>query len=175
MPSPFIRRYQKHVTIKLKKGEKITIIRPARGISLVAHPLSEADQKRPEYANISLVASDVLGMHHNRSDMNEKIDQVLSSLNVINDNASDDISKAMTDPNKNKRGPSNLFYFESPELDGEFDYLRSKLIKIRRQRISREEVKQANDTFINKMGYTHGLPENQDTQVMGELYSTNSV
>lgn len=107
--------------------------------------------------------------------MNEKIEQVLSSLNVINDRVDDNIAKIMTDPNRNKRGPCNLFYFESPELDGQYDHLRSRLIKIRRQRISKEEVRRVNDIFINKMGYPHGLPENQDTQVMGELYSTNSV
>jgi hypothetical protein len=170
-----VRRYQKHVTIRLSKNGKVTIVRPNKGVSVIAHPLDESNKKKPEYANISLTASDILGMHHNRNDMNEKIDQVLSSLNIVNDKANDDVSKAMTDPTKNKRGPSNLFYFESPELDGQYDYLRSKLVKVRRQHVPKEEVRFVNDIFINRLGFAHGLPENQDTQIMGELYSTNSV
>jgi hypothetical protein len=175
MPTPFIRRYQKHVTIKLSKKDKITIIRPHKGVTIHTHPLDESNKKNPEYANISLTSSDIFGMYQNRNDMNEKIDQCLSSLNIVNDKVEDNISRTMTDPNKNKRGPCNLFYFESPELDGQYDHLRSKLIKVRRQMVSKEEVKRVNDIFINKMGFPHGLPENQDSQIMGELYSTNSV
>ena len=171
-----IRRYQKHVTIKLSRNsDKITIVQTPKGVSLHGHPLDEANKRNPEYANISLTSSDIFGMYHNRNDMDEKIDRVLSSLKVVNDKVNDEISKTMTDPNKNKRGPCNLFYYDSPELDGEYDYLRSKLIKLRRQRIKREEIRRINDIFINKMGFPHGLPENQDSQIMGELYSTNSV
>src|SRR5919112_4002027 len=100
-----IRRYQKHVTIKLSRNsDKITIVQTPKGVSLHGHPLDEANKRNPEYANISLTSSDIFGMYHNRNDMDEKIDRVLSSLKVVNDKVNDEISKTMTDPNKNKRG-----------------------------------------------------------------------
>lgn len=175
MPTPFIKRYQKHVTIKLKKGEKIQIVSTPKGVSLLAHPLDEANRRNPEYANISLMASDVLGVHRNRNDMDEKIDQVLSSLNIVNDNVKDSTTEQMTDPNRHKRGTANLYFYESPELDGEYDYIRSKLIKVRNQHVPKEEIKRVNDIFINKLGYDHGLAENTDRHIMGELYSDNNV
>jgi hypothetical protein len=171
MPSPFVRRYQKHVTIKLKKGEKITIIRPPKGVSIMSHPLDEANKKNPEYANLSFLADDTL-VH--RNDMHQKIDQVLSELNIVDDRATDEITRKMTS-SKEKRGPCNLYFYESPQLDGEFDYLRSQLVKIRNQYIPKDQIKQVNNILINKLHYDHGLAENQSHHIMGELYSTNNV
>jgi hypothetical protein len=175
MPTQFIRRYQKHVTIKLNKNDKVTIVRPKQGVSLIAHPLTEENKKRPEYANISLLASDVLGTHPLLNDMNEKIDEVLSRLQVVDDNTRSEISEKMKDPIKNKRGSANLYFFDSPELDGANDHLRSKLVKIRSQHIPKEEVKRVNDIFVNKFKFPHGINESYDKHVMGELYSTNNV
>ena len=170
MPIPFIRQYQKNVTIKLKKGEKITIIRPPKGVSVLSHPLDESNKRNPEYANLSFLADDTLGMH--RNDMHEKIDQVLSSLKIVDDKVTDDITNKMTN-SREKRGPSNLYFYESPQLDGEFDYLRSQLVKIRSQYIPKSQTKHVNDILINKLGYDHGLSEDQTHHVVGELYSNN--
>jgi hypothetical protein len=175
MPTPFVRRYQKHVTIKLNKNDKITIIRPKQGVSLIVHPLTEENKQTPEYANISLLASDVLATHPALNDMNEKIDECLSKLQVVNDNTRSEISDKMKDPDKNKRGTANLYYYDSPELDGENDHLRSKLVKIRKKELSKQEVKHVNDLFINKFKFPHGLNESNKDHVMGELYSTNNV
>lgn len=159
----------------MNKNDKITIIRPKQGVSLIAHPLTEENKRNPEYANISLVASDVLGTHAALNDMNEKIDECLSKLNVVNDNTKSEISEKMKDANKNKRGSANLYFYDSPELDGENDHLRSKLVKIRKQPLTKEELKITNDLFINKFKYPHGLNESYKEHVMGELYSTNNV
>ncbi len=159
------------MTIKLKKGEKITIIRPPKGVSIMSHPLDEANKKNPEYANLSFLADDTL-VH--RNDMHQKIDQVLSELNIVDDRATDEITRKMTS-SKEKRGPCNLYFYESPQLDGEFDYLRSQLVKIRNQYIPKDQIKQVNNILINKLHYDHGLAENQSHHIMGELYSTNNV
>jgi hypothetical protein len=172
MPTPFVRRYQKHVTIKLRKGERITIIRPPKGVSVMSHPLDESNKQNPEYANLSFLADDTLGMH--RSDMHEKIDEVLSSLNIVDDRVTNENIKKMSS-SREKRGPCNLYFYESPQLDGEFDYLRSQLVKIRHQYIPKEQIKQVNDIFTNKLGYDHGIAENKSHHIMGELYSTNNV
>ena len=81
----------------------------------------------------------------------------------------------MKDPTRNKRGSANLYFYDSPELDGENDHLRSKLVKIRKQPITKEELKHINDLFINKYKFSHGLNESYKEHVMGELYSTNNV
>ena len=159
------------MTIKLKKGEKITIIRPPKGVSVMSHPLDEANKKNPEYANLSFLADDTtIG----RNDMHEKIDQVLSSLKIVDDKVTNDNIKRMSS-SREKRGPCNLYFYESPQLDGENDYLRSQLVKIRNQYIPKDQIKQVNDIFINKLNYDHGLPENKTHHVMGELYSSNNV
>lgn len=172
---PFIKRYQKHVTIKIptQTENNLTVLRTPAGVSLMSHPLTRQNKG---YANISLLASDIQLPYSNQSDMHEKIDQVLSSLNIVNDNVKGNEEKNVKEmkSSKNKHGPSREYYLDSPELDGEYDYLKSRLTDIHKVRLTKEEIRHKNKIF-EMMGYKRGLNERQRVFKQGELYSDNAV
>jgi hypothetical protein len=175
MPTQRIKRFQKHVTITIptKSQERIQILRTPPGVSLVSHPLSRQNKG---YANISLLASDIQVPYPTHIDMDEKIDKVLADLHVVNDNV-----KGKEEPNirrmkssKNKHGPSREYYLDSPELDGENDYLKSRLTDVHSVRLTKEQIRHKNQIF-KMMGYNRGLNERQRVFKQGELYSDNAV
>jgi len=172
---PFIKRYQKHVTIKIPREEqnKLKILRTPPGVSVMSHPLSRQNKG---YANISLLTSDIQLPYKNQNDMDEKIDQILSQLNVVNDNVKGNEEKNIKQmqSSKNKHGPSREYYLDSPELDGEHDYIKSRLTDIHSVKLTKEEIRHKNKIF-ETMGYKRGLNERQRVFKQGELYSDNAI
>jgi hypothetical protein len=174
MPTPRIKRYQKHVTIKLKSEQEkaIDILRTPPGISFIAHPLKNQNKG---YANVGLLASDVQVYDENK-DVKEKIDETLARMNVINDNVTgkDEKNVRIMKSSHNKHGPSREYFLDSPELDGQNDYLRSRLIDIHKTILPKQEVRRINKIY-ESMGYKRGLNENKRIHYQGELYSDNPV
>lgn len=172
MPNPFIKRFQKHVTIKVPTDRSITIVNTGSGVTLVSHPKK---RNNAGYANISLTASDIDLTNPNKTDMDEKIEATLSRLKVINDNVKGNEEKNVGKmiSSKEKRGPSLTYFMDSPQLDGQYDYLKSRLVKVHDVMLDKVHRKQVNNTF-KQMGFKRGIGREQVHQI-GELYSDNPV
>ena len=146
------------------------ILRTPFGISTIAHP-----RKEKEYSNIGLLASDVQVYDENK-DIKEKIDETLARLNVINDKVTghDERNVRIMKSSKNKHGPSREYFLDSPELDGQNDYLRSRLTDIHKTILPKPEVRRINKIYEN-MGFKRGLNENKRVHLQGELYTDNAT
>jgi hypothetical protein len=172
MPYPFIKRFQKHVTIEIPKNRPITISNTGSGITIVNHPQKKRMQG---YANISLTGSDVDFTNPSKTDIDEKIDAALSKLHIVNDKVKGNEEKNVRNmmSSRNKRGPSRTYFLNSPELDGQFDYLRSRLQNIHDIPIDKIHRRQVNKQF-KQMGYKRGIG-NDPVQQIGELTTDNPV